>query len=246
MIKNIFLILCGEDEIKRPRSKQLLIMLKNQTQYKIIVSGSSSFTLYPVSSESSRVADYLVKYGIERSHIFLEEQSMDTLGNIIFSHSIIELLLKQYQHISTITLITETFHLYRSKMLFSCIFNNLLKHHHIQSYFMGSENKELEKLYRRQETNTIISYFYNGTLLKKDIQQFLFAISQRRQRDIKEIAILKLLLADFRIFQLDNFDQFQNYLYNLPVYNTAYHAKKILNISNSLYSRAINYAMSLR
>lgn len=246
MIKNIFLILCGEDEIKRPRSRQLLHMLKHQTQYKIIVSGFSSFTIHPDSSESSRVANYLVKHGIQRSNIVLEEQSMDTLGNMIFSHRITESLLKQYRHIASITLITETFHLYRSQRLFSRIFARLLARYHIQSYFTGSENQELEQLYRRQETNMILTDFYQGTLLKKDVQQFMEALSQRRQRDAKEIAILELLLADFRTFQLRTFEQFQNYLYNLPVYNTVYRAKQALNLSNSLYSRAINYALSLR
>lgn len=245
MIKNIFLILCGEDEIKRPRSRHLLFMLKRQNQYKIIISWFSSFIVHPDSSESSRIAHYLIKHGILRSNILLEEQSMDTLGNIIFSHAITELLLKQYHHISTITLITETFHLYRSQRLFSCIFDRLLKRYNLQSYFMGSENQELEDLYRKQEKNIIISSFYNGTLSKKDIRQFIYDINQRRKRKIKEIIILEILLIDFKIFQLHSFKQFQNYLYNLPIYNTVYHKKKLINISMSLYSKAINYVMNL-
>lgn len=110
---------------------------------------------------------------------------------------------------------------------------------------MGSENQELEDLYRKQEKNIIISSFYNGTLSKKEIRQFIGDINQRRKRKIKEIIILEILLIDFKIFQLHSFKQFQNYLYNLPIYNTVYHKKIIINISMSLYSKAINYVMNL-
>jgi hypothetical protein len=221
-------------------------MLKHQTQYKIIISGFSSFTTNPDSSESSRVGHYLVKNGIQRSNIVLEERSMDTLGNIIFSHIITESLLQQYHHISAITLITETFHLNRSKRLFIRIFGRLLKRYHVQSHFTGSENQRLEQYQRTQKTYAIFSNLYQGTLVRKDAQQFIYTLCQRWQRDMQEIIILELLFVDFRIFRLRTFKQFQNYLYNLPVYNTIYHTTTILNLALSLYSRAIKYVISLR
>jgi uncharacterized SAM-binding protein YcdF (DUF218 family) len=79
MVTHIFLILCGENEQHRPRSNQLLSLLKNQINYKVIVSGFSSFTVDPESSESLRLSDYLINHGIEKSDIFMEERSMDTL-----------------------------------------------------------------------------------------------------------------------------------------------------------------------
>jgi hypothetical protein len=62
----------------------------------------------------------------------------------------------------------------------------------------------------------------------------------------KEQAILELVLADFTIFHLSTFNQFKNYLFSLPVYNTIYQAKKRINITASVYSKAIDYMMKLR
>lgn len=136
MIQEIFLILCGEDECKRPRSKKLLTLLKHSSHYKIIISGLSSFNLHPNSSESSRLSTYLTNHGISDHDIILEEQSMDTLGNIVFSHKLIEKLLQKYKHISRISLITNNFHLHRSRRLFSRIFKALILEKQLTCFFI--------------------------------------------------------------------------------------------------------------
>jgi hypothetical protein len=148
---------------------------------------------------------------------------MDTLGNIVFSHIIAEKLLDKHPLIHTITLITETFHLHRSQILFTRIFAVLLYKHQVQSYFVGT------KLRDRYD-------------LKAYWRSFIHSIEVR----LREQAILELVLADFTIFRLSTFGQFKDYLFNLPVYNTVYQATKKMNIGMSMYSRAIQYMMKLR
>lgn len=77
MIKKIYLILTGEDEKKRPRSKKLLDIIRTHNlqddEYKIIVSGYSGFLLNVETSESYNVSEYLISKGISKNNIVLEE-----------------------------------------------------------------------------------------------------------------------------------------------------------------------------
>lgn len=245
MIKHIFLILCGENEQQRPRSNQLLSLLKNHKDYKIIVSGSSSFTIDPESSESSRLSDYLISNGIEKSDIIMEDRSMDTLWNIVFSHIIVEELLQTYTYIDTITLITDTFHLHRSQILFTRIFRSLLNKYKVKSYFIGTEDKSISTLSWKQQLKHFLMKLTVQWLMQ-DITIYRRSLVNKGEIYAREQAILELVLADFVIFRLSTFSQFKNYLYSLPVYNTIYQAKKKINITASVYSKAINYMMKLR
>ncbi len=245
MVKHIFLILCGENEQQRPRSNQLLSLLENQKNYKIIVSGFSSFTIDPTTSESSRLSDYLINHGIEQSDIIMEERSMDTLWNIIFSHIIVEELLQTYTHIDIITLITDTFHLHRSQILFARIFRQLLNKYKVKSCFIGTESQNQSTLTWKQRVN----YFFTKLTvqwLMQDITIYRRSLVNKSEIYTREQAILELVLTDFIIFRLSTFSQFKNYLYSLPVYNTIYQAKKKINITASVYSKAIDYMMKLR
>gem|GEM_PF-6603091 len=80
----------------------------------------------------------------------------------------------------------------------------------------------------------------------QDITIYRRSLVNKGEIYAREQAILELVLADFMIFRLSTFSQFKNYLYNLPVYNTIYQAKKKINITASMYSKAIDYTMKLR
>lgn len=245
MIKHVFLILCGENEQHRPRSNQLLSLIEHQHNYKVIVSGFSSFSIDPESSESSRLSDYLISHGIDESDIILEDRSMDTLWNLVFSHIIVEDLLQTYSHIDSITLITDTFHLHRSQVLFTRIFRSLLHKHRVQSYFIGTTAQDQPTLTWRQKIHHLIHRLSTHWYMQA-ITIYRRSLVHKGEIYAREQAILELVLADFAIFRLSTFSQFKNYLYSLPVYNTLYHAKHKINITSSMYSKAINYTMKLR
>jgi hypothetical protein len=59
--KDIYFILCGEDEVKRPRSKKLLELLRmrKDDNYVVVISGRFSFEPMVESTESERLSEYI-------------------------------------------------------------------------------------------------------------------------------------------------------------------------------------------
>ena len=144
---------------KRPRSKKLLRLIRNNSleddEFKIIISGKSAFKIEVDELECERLRDYLISYGVNENSIVLEKESMDTLGNMIFSMLKIQLLLEENNTSSSpninITLITEHFHMKRSKQLFSQIFNFLYQvYPNISIYFVSAQSFGFSKLFLKK------------------------------------------------------------------------------------------------
>lgn len=85
----------------------------------------------------------------------------------------------------------------------------------------------------------IFESFLYGTVTHLSLTTFYHLVSQSRDRYLRELAILYCILYDFYRFDLKNQQEFENYLYSLPIYKNAYHASDVLVMTKSLYSRAI-------
>lgn len=226
-LSTIYLVLGGEDEIKRPRSKKLLQLVRRSQQqadeYKIIVSGLSSFDTTATTSESSRQAKYLVGHGIPKENIRIEEESLDTLGNLIFSHRIIEQLLTQSTDLpQSIVLITEGFHIHRSKKLLRRIFKDIVEQYPAVRFKFAAANP-----------HTQAKYYWKWLL-------------QKIRTGVEDELILDVLTVDIDIFKLHSNKDFENYLFSLPVYVTRYKANQPYNMAHSLYARAIQRLLDER
>lgn len=138
-MKRIYLLLGGESKEKERSNKlfeSIYARLSQEPFEEILVicSGFSGFNLNVNIPESSKMKQYLIEKGIPKERILEEDKSLDTLGNILYSYFIIEQLilnnqdnkinLEIYPNI-TISLVTSTFHLGRSKELFLRIFKTL-------------------------------------------------------------------------------------------------------------------------
>jgi uncharacterized SAM-binding protein YcdF (DUF218 family) len=226
----IYLILTGEDEKKRPRSNYLIKLIKNTNpkelkHIKIIATGKSGFNNYVHQTESDRMIKYLIKNGIPKEIIINENQAMDTLGNIIFSYEIIENLVLDLQKNNVnpieypkceVNLITERFHLHRSKELFLKLFGTL-----------KSINPAIEFKFHKNNETSFLNYF-----------------SHHKKRLLEEYAILESLILDSIHYNLQLPQQYKNYLYSLPVYKDIYKGK--MNLTTSLYAKAINMLLHKR
>lgn len=222
----IYLILTGEDEKKRPRSNYLVKLIKNTNpkeleHIKIIATGKSGFNNYIHQTESDRMIKYLIKNGIPKEIIINENQAMDTLGNMIFSYKIIEDLVLDLQNNTVnpkceINLITERFHLHRSKELFLRLFGTL-----------KSINPTIEFKFHKINETSFLNYF-----------------SHHKKRLIEEYMILESLILDSNHYNLQIPQQYENYLYSLPVYKDIYKGK--VNLTTSLYAKAINILLEKR
>lgn len=168
---------------------------------------------------------YLLKNKIPTQIIINENQAMDTLGNMIFSFDIIENLVLKHQKNTVnpkvypeceINLITERFHLHRSKELFLKIFKTL-----------KSLNPAIKFIYHNINETNYLSYF-----------------SHQKKRMIQEEIILESITLDSIHYNLQIPEQYKNYLFSLPVYKDIYKGK--LNLKSSIYAKEINILLQKR
>lgn len=90
-------------------------LYKQRVAKNIIMSGKWPFTIdyKPPRTEASAMKDYAVKLGINKEHIFIEEKSQDTIGNIFFTKK----LFLEPNKWRKIILVTSDFHMPRTKYL---------------------------------------------------------------------------------------------------------------------------------
>lgn len=106
----------------KTRIKKALQLLKNNQIQKLILSGKCSYG-NPKTTEAKLYQEYLIKQGVNKNKLILEEQSRDTIGNAVYSKKII---IKQKLP-KTIIVITSNYHLKRALMIFKHIFGEEYK-----------------------------------------------------------------------------------------------------------------------
>jgi len=252
MLKKIYLILCGEDEQKRPRSKKLLELVRldniNNIEFKIVVSGYSSFNLNANESQSLGLSKYLIENNISKENIILEEESMDTLGNMVFSYKIIESLIRQNNlEKIEIVLITEGFHMERSKKLFLKIFDNIkMVNPNITFDFISANTSNISSFFWRRKLDIIVEKIKRNIDLGEDITDYFKKIILVHKKYMLDYAILDMILTDVDIFRLKTYDDFRNFLFSLPIYNEKYTPTSKYLVRYSIYSSAIEKLINNR
>lgn len=219
-LKTIFLLLAGESETKRPRSKKLLQLVRRSRlrpdAFKVIVSGLSSFDTTAQTSESERASQFLITHGVPIKAIVKEEAALDTLGNLVFSHEIIaDLLQHQVEPTTCIVVVTEGFHMHRAKKLFRHVFQDISVTYPKVSFAFVSA-----------KPHTRAKYYWQRAV-------------QSLSNSVRDELILDCISLDIDIFHLHNYEDFKNYLFSLPVYNRIYTASYGYNMHRSIYAHAI-------
>ncbi len=243
MLKRIFIVLAGEDEKKRPRSKKLLGEIEksnlDKSEYKIIVCGLSGFDLHPESSSSSKLARFLILHGISEENIILKEESLDTLGDMVFSHEVVEKLLKESSHITEIMLITEGFHMHRSKILFEKVFSDLISRYSLNISFVKANSFNISSFFWKRKALVIAEKLKRNMFLSGDISQYLQKSIKVGKRYVFDLLLQDIILTDIDIFHLKSYDDFKNYLFSLPIYSKKYNASKKYDLTFSVYAKLI-------
>lgn len=243
-----YLVLTGEGE-KHPRSKKVLQLVKKDIKkgknFKIIISGFSSFNLDAKVSEASVIQDFFIKNGISKIDIILEENSMDTLGNMVFSCDILQRLIKKFDENVEIILVTEKFHMNRSKKLFLKVCGWLSNQNlNISFKFISAQTFGLPNFYLKRQAlklfNDIKCIFYSLNF-ERDLFKFIKDDKKVLQKDILDFLIWEVLEHDFNHFKLYNFKDFKDYLFNMPIYNQKFKPTKKYKINESFYGQLINF-----
>jgi uncharacterized SAM-binding protein YcdF (DUF218 family) len=120
---------------------------------KILLSGKGRDD-FPVA-EAKAMSDYLQLKGIPEEDILREELSRDTIQNAFFS-TVIHLL---PLGIKSALIITNAFHLERSKMIFDYVCGDKL---HLKYISVSDEKIEADLLRRRKNSEAQLITFYNN------------------------------------------------------------------------------------
>jgi hypothetical protein len=231
----IYIVLGGEemtlntyDFSREPRVNRMLheisLLTKEELKHsKIILSGKSGFIFDVKETQAEVMANYIIRNKPElKKNLILEEESMDTLGNMYFSSLIILKLIEKigdkYDQIN-INLITEDFHMLRA--------NHLLR-----------------QMFSKWHTNYEIS-----TIKAKDQRINIF---KRVYRHLFDAGIELVMEKDFENFRIATFQDYEDFLFSLPVYKEYYNAKrniyeKLNRSSNvSYYAKAIEKKLESR
>ncbi|MCK8060254.1 MULTISPECIES: YdcF family protein [unclassified Fusibacter] len=95
------------------RLKTAFEIIRQNDHMTIIVSGGQGPD--ELVSEAQAMKDYLVKLGVDKNRILLEDKSTSTFENITYS---LELIKKNQLSYDKLAFVTTDFHVYRAKMLF--------------------------------------------------------------------------------------------------------------------------------
>tara|TARA_Y100000310_G_scaffold171085_1_gene171237 strand:+ start:1747 stop:2295 length:549 start_codon:yes stop_codon:yes gene_type:complete len=143
-----------KDALSRVK-KGLKLFKKGQVDF-FMVSGGFMSQKFPRLSEAKLFKDFLVKHGVPKSKIIMENRSRDTLGNAIFCKKIF--IKKKLE--KNITLITSDYHLKRALSVFRHIFGKRYKIvgvkskpfiiHKVQNAFAELESYGLDEFFLSQ------------------------------------------------------------------------------------------------
>jgi uncharacterized SAM-binding protein YcdF (DUF218 family) len=135
--------------VKKRLDKAIEIFKKNKNS-NILVSGKYSFlypkNLIPPITEAQAMRNYLIKKGILKKNIFLENKSKDTISNAYYSKKIYFIPKKEKKA----KIITSEFHLPRVKYIFKKVFGKDYKFQYVPIH-SNLNKKSVEKVQQRQK-----------------------------------------------------------------------------------------------
>jgi uncharacterized SAM-binding protein YcdF (DUF218 family) len=105
------------------RVKKGLKLFKQDKINKFVLSGGFTNQKFPKLSEAKLFKDYLIKHGVPKNKIILEEESKSTLGNAVYCKK----LFVKKKLAKRITLITSDYHMGRALGLFKHVFGKQYK-----------------------------------------------------------------------------------------------------------------------
>ncbi len=188
-MQNVILVLGGGININglNKRSKERLdkaLEVYKETDLVLISSRYGFYTAPPISEKGFPIddayveADYLVSKGVKKESILIENNALDTVGNMYFS---------RVNHLSwmdfdKITVVTSKFHMQRSKILFDWIMSlTPVMDSKFEVEFVAAEDSdedgELQRLIASEEKKIIsLAKHMEGITTMKEFHQWFYSI----------------------------------------------------------------------
>jgi len=106
-------------QIGKSRVQKAVELYNKNIAKRILMSGkySHNFSYIPQKTEAQAMKEYAVILGVQESHIFTEEDSLDTIGNAYFTKQFMKKM-----NWKNIILVTSNFHLARIEYIFKKVY----------------------------------------------------------------------------------------------------------------------------
>ncbi len=190
-MQNIILILGGgiNKNGLNKRSKERLdkaLEIYQQTDKVLISSRYGFYTAPPISEKGFPIddayveADYLVSKGVAKESILIENNALDTIGNMYFSR--VNHL--TWMNFDKITLVTSNFHMQRSKILFDWVMSlTPVMDSKFAAEFVTAEDSdedgELGRLLASEEKKIVsLAKHMEGITTMKKFHQWFYSIHE--------------------------------------------------------------------
>ena len=155
--------------------KAYQLLNKNKIQ-KLILSGGYTSEKFPKISEADLFFKFLTKKSINKKQLIMEKNSIETIGNAVYSKKII---LKQKLP-KKIALITSNYHMKKALMVFNHIFEKKYKFTPNKSYLVSSHT-----------IFEIVKEIGNRKITKLALTQVPLGNHQKAERLLKQFKMYK-------------------------------------------------------
>ena len=178
-----------------------------------------------------------MKNNIPKESIILEEQSLDTIGNIVFSREIVDNLIdKNSSKKIEINLITESFHMRRSRMIFELVYSDIKRtHNNVKFKFIKANTDLIINSYMLRKLSKLWYKILKTTIKKKEIKDYLQKLEEKEIRILSEFSKYEAIKSDFKRYRISNYEEVKYFLFCLPVYCEKYTPKKRYDLKHSVY-----------
>lgn len=154
----------------KTRVKKAYKLLKRDKIQKLILSGGFTSSKFPKISEAKLYEIFLTSKGIPKKNLIMEENSLDTLGNAIFSKKLILKNNLTKDGRKEIALITSSFHMKRSLFVFQYIFGDSFTFTPFRSFPLstGTLIRKFKEFKKFEATRLFFTNIQKGDHLKSE------------------------------------------------------------------------------
>ncbi len=107
-----------DGSIREELKQRLQVALRSAEKYPnafVLVTGGGTATQNPSATEAGRMAEWLIAQGIDPSRVIVEDQSITTAQNAIFSYGILR---ERYPQVSQLAIVSSDYHIATGTLLF--------------------------------------------------------------------------------------------------------------------------------
>lgn len=101
------------------RLKTALACAKQYPEAFVLCTGGGTASRNPAATEAGRMGQWLLKKGLEEKRLIIEDQSLTTAQNAMFSYDILQ---KNYPQVNTAAIVTSEYHIPWGTLMFDTVF----------------------------------------------------------------------------------------------------------------------------